>query len=117
MTEQEYAKIIARNIRRLAFNKGKTQLEMAKELGINQSTLSCWMNGTRTPKMSKIDMLCNYFNCKREDLMEDHGGNVTFGEMLKALTHKEVQLLDAYNAAPDSVKEAILLLLGLKERE
>lgn len=72
MTEKEYAQIIAKNLKRIAFERDKTQAQIAQELKIHRATLSAWMNGTRTPKMSKIDMLCRYFGCKRSDIMEPH---------------------------------------------
>ena len=70
MTTEEYGKIIAKNLKRLAYEHQKTQAEIARDLGINKSTLSGWMNGARIPKVSKIDMLCNYFGCTRTDIME-----------------------------------------------
>ena len=72
MTEKEYAQVIAKNLKRIAFERDKTQAQIAQELKIHRATLSAWMNGTRTPKMSKIDMLCRYFGCKRSDIMEPH---------------------------------------------
>jgi transcriptional regulator with XRE-family HTH domain len=72
MTEKEYAQVIAKNLKRIAFERDKTQAQIAQELKIHRATLSAWMNGTRTPKMSKIDMLCRYFGCKRSDIMESH---------------------------------------------
>lgn len=72
MTEKEYSKIVAKNIKRLAYEKGKTQVEIAKAIGVAQPTVACWMNGIRTPKMDKIDLLCNYFGCDREDIMEEY---------------------------------------------
>lgn len=72
MNEQEYAQIVAKNLRRVAYEANKTQVEIARDLGLNKATVSSWMNGTRTPKMPKIDMLCNYFGVKRSDIMEPH---------------------------------------------
>jgi transcriptional regulator with XRE-family HTH domain len=70
MSEKEYAKIIGANLRRIAYEHGKSQVQMSRELNINKATISSWMNGTRIPRMDKIDMLCNYFNVKRADIME-----------------------------------------------
>lgn len=70
MTEKEYAQVIAKNLKRIAYEKEKTQAQIAQELGIHRATISAWMNGTRTPKMSKIDLLCRYFGVKRSDIME-----------------------------------------------
>ena len=72
MTEIEYAKLIARNLKRIAYENGKNQADIAKDLNISKATVSSWMTGTRIPRMDKIDMLCHYFNCKRSDIMEEH---------------------------------------------
>lgn len=71
MSEKEYAKIIAKNLRNIAYNAGKTQADISKDLGISKATVSSWMNGTRIPRMDKIDLLCHYFNVSRSDIMED----------------------------------------------
>ena len=72
MSEQDYAKLVAKNLRRIMYEHGKTQAEVAKDLNISKATLSSWMNGTRIPRISKVDLLCHYFNVKRSDIMEDH---------------------------------------------
>ena len=72
MNDQEYAKIVSKNLRRLAYEHNKTQSDIAEGLGISKKTVSAWMNATRTPKMPKIDMLCNYFGVNRSDIMEPH---------------------------------------------
>lgn len=72
MNTQEYAKIIAKNLRRIASDSNKTQADIARDLRINKATVSSWMNGTRTPRMTKIDLLAHYFDCTRADIMEPH---------------------------------------------
>lgn len=71
MSEQEFAKILSRNLRLLMYQKGITQAQMSRELGIGKSTLSTWMSGQRMPRMDKIDILCRYLNCMRSDLMDE----------------------------------------------
>lgn len=66
----EYAKVIARNLRRLMYERDISQSKMCADLNIPKQTVSSWMNGKRTPKMSMIDTLCEYLNCTRSDLME-----------------------------------------------
>lgn len=70
MTESEYSKVVAINLRRIMFERNKKPADVCRDLEINKATLSSWMNATRTPKMSKIDLLCRYFDCSRADLME-----------------------------------------------
>ena len=65
INEKEFNKIVAQNLRNLIYERNKNQATVAKELGINKATLSSWMNGTRTPKMVNIDMLCEYFGVPR----------------------------------------------------
>lgn len=88
MSEREYAKIIAKNLRNIMFDADKTQADMSKDLKISKATISSWMNGTRIPRMDKIDLLCHYFNVTREMLMEpDHG----------RVDHLPDELIAAYN--------------------
>ena len=108
--EKEYARIVAINLKRLAYNTGKSQTEIAKDLGISQSTLACWMNGKRTPKIPSIDKMADYFGVTRNEIMMPYG-LVPIDNM----TAFEKNIILAYrNASPDR-KESVLLLLGLKE--
>lgn len=75
MTEQDYGKIISRNLKRIFLEHDKTQTDVAKDLNISKTTVSSWMNGTRIPRMNKIDLLCHYFNVSRADIMEEHNGS------------------------------------------
>ena len=72
MNNQEYAKIIAQNLRRIFYYNGKTQADVSRALGISKATLSSWMNGTRIPRIDKVDLLCHYFNVPRSAIMEPH---------------------------------------------
>lgn len=72
MTETAYAKLVAKNLRNIMLRNDKTQADVAKDLNLHKATVSSWMNGTRIPRMDKIDLLCHYFNCKRADIMEEH---------------------------------------------
>ena len=72
MGTQEYGKIISKNLRRIASDANKNQADIARDLRINKATVSSWMNGTRVPRMDKVDMLASYFNVTRADIMEEH---------------------------------------------
>lgn len=71
MSTREYARIVSKNLRRIASDQNKSQAEIARDLRINKATVSSWMNGTRVPKMENIDMLCHYFNVTRFDIMNE----------------------------------------------
>ena len=71
MSTREYARIVSKNLRRIASDQNKTQADIARDLRLNKATVSSWMNGTRVPKMENIDMLCHYFNVTRFDIMNE----------------------------------------------
>lgn len=131
MSEQEYAKIIGKNLRRIAYEHGKSQVQISKELGINKATISSWMNGTRIPRMDKIDLLCHYFNVSRTDIMEpqdveksqqlpEYYINQETARMAQTIfENKELRALfdAAQDAKPDDLKTAYDVLLALKRKE
>lgn len=99
MNEAAYAKVIASNLRRIMYDHQKTQADLARDLHISKATISSWMNGTRIPRMSKIDLLCHYFNVNRADIMEgppSEGSNV--------LTPEETTLLFDYSRLNETGK-------------
>lgn len=123
MSEQEYAKIISKNLRRIMYEHGKTQADVAKDLKISKATLSSWMNGTRIPRMPNIDMLCHYFNITRVELMEEHDEVQKTGhdkeyydpetlEMAQAL-YDDPELRALMKAAMDVKKDSISSLTEL----
>lgn len=91
MNEAEYAKIIATNLRRIMYEHHKTQADLARDLHISKATISSWMNGTRIPRMPKIDLLCHYFNISRADLMEKQNES-----SISSLSPDESSLLAGY---------------------
>ena len=40
---------LSNNIKNLLHKKGKSQTDMAKELNLNESTVSSWVNGAKYP--------------------------------------------------------------------
>lgn len=81
MDNKEYAKIVARNLRFLMYQNTVTQADLSRDLKIPKTTISGWLNGNRTPRMKYIDMLCNYFNVTRTDIMDDKNGY--YGKTIK----------------------------------
>lgn len=79
MDLKDYSKIIARNLKRIMYEQGVSQSKMSNDLKISKSTLSHWMNGSRSPKMPSIDLLCHYLNVSRADIMEENPPKTTKG--------------------------------------
>jgi transcriptional regulator with XRE-family HTH domain len=114
MTKEEYAKVVAANMRRIMYDREKTQADLARDLHLNKSTVSSWMNGTRTPKIDKIDLLCEYLSCTREDLMEPRGKR---RETVTASQDQADLVQLVMRAHPDNVKMVLALLRRLEGDE
>lgn len=76
MTNKNYKKIFAKNLKRLLDDNNITQGELSDRLNISKSVISSWCTGTRLPRMDKVDMLSKYFNVKRSELLEEKGNNI-----------------------------------------
>ena len=55
---------------------GKNQTDLINDLGFNKSAVSTWCNGTRLPRMDKVEILAHYFNINRSDLIEEKNESV-----------------------------------------
>ena len=71
MAEDEYKRIFSKNLRKYMSLNNKTQVDLINDLGFNKSAVSPWCNGTRLPRMDKVDALTKYFGIRRSDLIED----------------------------------------------
>ena len=110
MDTSKYAKIISKNLKRLAYDNGKMQTDIAKDLGLNPQTVSTWMTGKSIPRMPMIDMLCEYFHCKRSDIMEPY-----VPKELPSLSEHEMRIVKAYRKAPESRRESVRALLNIED--
>jgi DNA-binding XRE family transcriptional regulator len=57
-----------KNIRLLRKNAGYTQTELAKELGVVQTTVSKWENDNAMPHSKLLPRLAEIFGCEIRDL-------------------------------------------------
>ena len=71
MGEDIYKKIFSENLRYYMKRNNKEQIDLINDLGFNKSAVSTWCNGTRLPRMDKVEMLAQYFHINRSDLIED----------------------------------------------
>lgn len=67
----DYKKVFAKNLSNLLARNKKTQADLVADLKLNKSTVSTWVNGTKMPRMNKIEQLANYFGVEKSDLIED----------------------------------------------
>ncbi len=49
------------SLKAIRVNKNLTQEEVAKELGISPATLSRWESGSRSPRLSELKKLLDFY--------------------------------------------------------
>ena len=72
MSEQDFNKIFARNLNKLLSERDVSQVELAKIVGVSGPAVNTWCRGLKTPRMDKVDAICEYFNIRRADLISEH---------------------------------------------
>ncbi len=70
MSEQEFNKIFAANLRFYLEEHNMTQAELAQRLNVSAQSVTNWCKAVKSPRMDKVDAMCTIFNCRRSDLME-----------------------------------------------
>lgn len=61
------------NLKKLRLNKNMTQKELANVLYVSRSLIAKWENGLGLPTEQSLNMLCEFFNVEKIDLISDDG--------------------------------------------
>lgn len=71
MSEREFNAVFSKRLRYYLNKYDMTQNELAKRLGVGTTSVYNWCNAIKSPRMDKVDAMCDIFNCRRSDLMEE----------------------------------------------
>lgn len=77
MSDKDFKIIFSSNLRKYLSKNEMSQARLAELLGVGTTSVYNWASGTKIPRMDKVDSMCEIFNCKRSDLIEDNSGTVT----------------------------------------
>lgn len=75
MSEKEIQSIFSKKLKYYLKLRNKTQLDLAKAIGVSNTTINNYVKGYNTPRMDKIDKICSYLNIERSNLLEDKEEN------------------------------------------
>lgn len=128
MLDDRYKKIFAENLKYYMKLHNKNQADLINDLGFNKSSVSTWCNGTRLPRMDKVDILAKYFDINRSDLIEDKTKEHKQSYYLnpetsriaqKIYDNKELSVLfdAAQDAEPEDLQALHGMLMALKRKE
>lgn len=94
MSSEEFNKTFSKRLRCYLQLHNMTQLELSKRLGVGTTSVYNWYNGLKTPRMDKVDAMCEIFHCNRSDFIEDkanpkdnHSYDKKNGVVIKVLGH------------------------------
>lgn len=62
--------IFSANLQKFMNEKKVTRTDVCNALGFKYTTFTDWVNGTKYPRIDKIEMLANYFGIEKSDLIE-----------------------------------------------
>lgn len=119
MPEQEFNAVFSKRLRYYLSEFNMTQVDLAKKLGVGTTSVYNWCNGIKTPRMDKVDAMCDLFHCNRSDLIADDASTPTLTakderdiekilDMTRAqLENQEGLMFDGDPATPEAI-ESIL---------
>lgn len=97
MSEKEFNVVFSKRLRYYLNKYDMTQSDLAKRLGVGATSVYNWCNGIKSPRMDKVDAMCNIFNCRRFDLMEEK-------------SHNQLEEIDPMYIAKDDTERRLLVL-------
>lgn len=71
MSDEKIKEVFSTNLRKYLEANDKQPVDIVNDLGIPFSTVSNWVNGTKLPRMGKVEMLAQYFGIQKSDLLEE----------------------------------------------
>ena len=64
--------VFSKNLRRLLSEHDISRTQICKDLNIAYTTFNDWYNGVKYPRIDKIELIANYFNVMKSELIEEH---------------------------------------------
>lgn len=113
MSDLGNKKIFAKNLNYYMRINNVDRNKLCNDLDFNYTTVREWTNGTAYPRIDKIEMLANYFNIQKSDLIENKHKDDTridFDE-LEILFDKNKKILT------EDDKEIIRLIIEKRRKE
>ena len=118
MPEQEFNAVFSKRLRYYLSKYEMTQAELAKRLGVGTTSVYNWCNGIKTPRMDKVDVMCDLFNCSRSDLIEEKPPSTLtlrderdiekiLDQTREQLMSQEGLMFDGQPASPEAVESII----------
>ena len=97
--------IFVRNLKYQMELHGKTRQDISTALGVSYFTVTSWVNGSKYPRMDKIEKMAAYFGIQISDLVEEKEEPTAQSD---GLSKEKLELIESIKKLPE---DKILLLL------
>ncbi len=118
--------IFSKNLKHLLDNSGKTQVEIAKDIGVSPQTMNTWVRGIAIPRMGKIQKLADYFGVDKSRLIDDSDNEPKYyinseTAQIAQQIYENPKLRILFDAASDASADDLTtvysMLMALKRKE
>lgn len=103
MSDLGNKEVFAKNLNHYMKINNVDRNKLCNDLDFNYTTVREWTNGTAYPRIDKIEMLANYFDIMKSDLIEDKKG--------KELDEMEILFSKNKDILTDDDKETIRFII------
>lgn len=124
MSENEQRAVFSKNLNRYLSISEKSQKEVADAIGVSPQNFNTWVKGIALPRMSKVQLLADYFGIQKSDLLEEKSDGYYLNEETAQIAQqiyedKELRALfdAARDADPEALQAAQAMLKVLKRKE
>ena len=69
--------VMSRNIKKQISQRGLNAKDFANDIGFKYTTVLDWLNAKTYPRIDKIEMMANYFNVEKSDLVEEESSRAS----------------------------------------
>ena len=111
MSDLGNKEIFAKNLKYYMEYYEKDRTSICDDLNIPYTTFADWYNAVTYPRIDKIEMLANYFNIQKSDLIENKYKNEKNFDELEVLFDKHKDILT------DDDKEYIRFIIEKRKKE
>lgn len=106
--DKDNKNIFATNLNNLMRIENKSRKDLSEALGISYFTITAWVNGTKYPRMDKVEMLANYFGVLKSDLIEEKENNQSLPSETLVLSEGEEKLVELFRLVPEEQQNMVL---------
>lgn len=93
-------------LKSLRENTRISQAELAKRLGVSQSTVGMWESGKNKPEYKMLIKIAEYFNVSVSELIGEEEKPIFQGE--NGLSEDEIKLIELFREVPPEQQKTVL---------